>query len=139
MEFPFTHFRPITRLRTLALALAVIALANLLALLMTGPPQSEAATDQAMAGPVIHQAPPAPDVVARSRTVERMGRVFVFISFNTVAISGLAFAMIARRMEARRRERLGLPVGLDEAAIAPRMAGPAVRPRAANEYRPSLN
>ncbi len=130
------EIRSTATFRELALALAVVAVANLLAVVMTGPSPS---SNEVTTGPLIHHAPPTPADAERARANERFGRFFVFVSFNTVAISGLAFAVIARRMEAWRRERLGLPEGLDEGAITPAVVGPGGRPRAASEYRPSVN
>lgn len=138
MEIVIRQHRPFARLRCLGLFIAAIFLANALALLMTGPPPPTVQED-VMAGPMVHAAPPSQEAMARAQAVEEMGRIFTFLALNTVAISSVLFYLLARRMESRRRDRIGLPDGADEAVIMSPINVRPVRPRAANEYRPSSN
>lgn len=139
MELPQPRTRRLaSAARAMALVAAVMATANALALLMVGPPGSDWGPGGAYVGPAIPRAA-SPSGPRRAEAAERLRRMFVFMTFNTIAVSGLAFAALARRMESWRRGRMGIPEGLDEEGINPHVLGREARPRAASEYRPSLN
>ena len=55
-----------------------------------------------------------PASVARAT---RLRRTIPFLILNSTIAGGVLLAFVARRLEARRRERLGLPPGLDEQLV----------------------
>lgn len=116
------------------LAVASLAVANALAGFLTGPelygPPGARGT---MAARTMF---PSPREEAKARAVERFQRTATYVAFNILAVSTLAYLLLARRLERKRRQVLGIPEGLDESEIDLGVDG---RPRSASEYRPSEN
>jgi hypothetical protein len=119
------------------LGLAAFAAANAVAGFLTGPEMhGPPGAQQTMAARMSY---PSVEDRVRAEAAERFLRVGVYVAFNTLAASTLAFLLVARVLERRRRMRLGLPDDLDESYLDPRGPSSGRRPGAATDYRPSVN